>query len=139
MPLHGCSTADRAHKIDRQASWENCINFGAYHTKLGNEVKTITTTTPRNGSALPLQLEGRLDTTTSPQLEAELSASLDGVTQLTLDLQQLAYLSSAGLRVILGAQKRMNKQGQMVVRHVNETIMEVFEVTGFVDILTIEA
>ena len=97
----------------------------------------MTITTTRNGSALTLQLEGRLDTTTSPQLEAELSASLDGVKQLTLDLQ--AYLSSAGLRVILGAQKRMNKQGQMVVRHVNETIMEVFEVTGFVDILTIEA
>ena len=88
----------------------------------------MTITTTRNGSALTLQLEGRLDTTTSPQLEAELSASLDGVTQLTLDLKQLAYLSSAGLRVILGAQKRMNKQGQMVVRHVNETIMEVFEV-----------
>ena len=99
----------------------------------------MTITTTRNGSALTLQLEGRLDTTTSPQLEAELSASLDGVKQLTLDLQQLAYLSSAGLRVILGAKKRMNKQGQMVVRHVNETIMEVFEVTGFVDILTIEA
>lgn len=99
----------------------------------------MTITTTRNGSALTLQLEGRLDTTTSPQLEAELSASLDGVKQLTLDLQRLAYLSSAGLRVILGAQKRMNKQGQMVVRHVNETIMEVFEVTGFVDILTIEA
>ena len=99
----------------------------------------MTITTTRNGSALTLQLEGRLDTTTSPQLEAELSASLNGVTQLTLDLQQLGYLSSAGLRVILGAQKRMNKQGQMVVRHVNETIMEVFEVTGFVDILTIEA
>ena len=98
----------------------------------------MTITTTRNGSALTLQLEGRLDTTTSPQLEAELSASLDGVTQLTLDLQQLAYLSSAGLRVILGAQKRMNKQGQMVVRHVNETIMEVFEVTGFVNILNIE-
>ena len=99
----------------------------------------MTITTTRNGSALTLQLEGRLDTTTSPQLEAELSASLDGVKQLTLDLQQLAYLSAAGLRVILSAQKRMNKQGQMVVRHVNETIMEVFEVTGFVDILTIEA
>lgn len=99
----------------------------------------MTITTTRNGSALTLQLEGRLDTTTSPQLEAELSASLDGVKQLTLDLQQLAYLSSAGLRVILSAQKRMNKQGQMVVCHVNETIMEVFEVTGFVDILTIEA
>ena len=58
----------------------------------------MTITTTRNGSALTLQLEGRLDTTTSPQLEAELSASLDGVTQLTLDLKQLAYLSSAGLR-----------------------------------------
>ena len=63
---------------------------------------------------------------------------MDGVTQLTLDLEKLAYLSSAGLRVILAAQKRMNKQGKMVVRHVNDTIMEVFEVTGFVDILTIE-
>ena len=99
----------------------------------------MTITTTRNGSALTLQLEGRLDTTTSPQLAEELSASLTGVTKLTLDLQQLAYLSSAGLRVILSAQKRMNKQGKMVVRHVNETIREVFEVTGCVDILTIEA
>lgn len=97
---------------------------------------TITKTQDRN--ALTLFLEGRLDTTTSPQLEAELSASLGGITHLTLDLSKLAYLSSAGLRVILSAQKRMNKQGQMVVRHVNDTIMEVFEVTGFVDILTIE-
>lgn len=97
---------------------------------------TITKTQDRN--ALTLSLEGRLDTTTSPQLEAELSASLDGITKLTLDMAQLAYLSSAGLRVILSAQKRMNKQGQMVVQNVNETIMEVFEVTGFVDILTIE-
>lgn len=97
---------------------------------------TITKTQDRD--ALTLFLEGRLDTTTSPQLEAELSASLDGITKLTLDMAQLAYLSSAGLRVILSAQKRMNKQGQMVVRHVNDTIMEVFEVTGFVDILTIE-
>ena len=98
----------------------------------------MTITTTRNGSALTLQLEGRLDTTTSPQLEAELSASLDGVKQLTLDLQQLAYLSSAGLRVILGAQKRMNKQGRMTVTHVCSEIMEVFEITGFVDILNIE-
>ena len=90
-------------------------------------------------TALTLFLEGRLDTTTSPQLEGELASSLDGVTQLTLDMEQLSYLSSAGLRVILSAQKRMNKQGRMVVRHVNETIMEVFEVTGFVDILTIES
>lgn len=98
----------------------------------------MTITTTRNGSALTLQLEGRLDTTTSPQLEAELSASLDGVQQLTLDLQQLAYLSSAGLRVILGAQKRMNKQGHMTVTHVCADIMEVFEITGFVDILDIK-
>ena len=98
----------------------------------------MTITKTQDHSALTLFLEGRLDTTTSPQLEAELSASLDGVTQLTLDLEKLAYLSSAGPRVILAAQKRMNKQGKMVVRHVNDTIMEVFEVTGFVDILTIE-
>ena len=98
----------------------------------------MTITKTQDHSALTLFLEGRLDTTTSPQLEAELSASLDGVTQLTLDLEKLAYLSSAGLRVILAAQKRMNKQGKMVVRHVNDTIMEVFEVTGLVDILTIE-
>ena len=97
---------------------------------------TITITQDHN--ALTLFLEGRLDTTTSPQLETELSASLDGVTHLTLDMAKLVYLSSAGLRVILAAQKRMNKQGKMVVRHVNDTIMEVFEVTGFVDILTIE-
>lgn len=90
------------------------------------------------GSRLTLALEGRLDTTTAPQLEAELKASLDGVTELALDMETLDYLSSAGLRVILGAQKQMNKQGSMTVRHVNETIMEVFEVTGFVDILTIE-
>lgn len=99
----------------------------------------MTITKKMDHTALTLFLEGRLDTTTSPQLEAELSAFLNGVTQLTLDLEQLAYLSSAGLRVILAAQKRMNKQGRMVVRHVNETIMEVFEVTGFVDILTIES
>ena len=92
----------------------------------------------KDGSSLTLELEGRLDTTTAPELEAELNQSLDGVTALTLDMGQLAYLSSAGLRVILTAQKRMNKLGSMVVRHVNETFMEVFEVTGFVNILNIE-
>lgn len=90
----------------------------------------------KNGSKLELALEGRLDTTTAPQLEAEMK-SLDGVTELDLDFSALEYLSSAGLRVILAAQKVMNKQGKMVIRHVNETIMEVFEVTGFVDILSI--
>ena len=92
----------------------------------------------KDGSRLTLALEGRLDTTTAPQREAELKASMDGVTELNLDFEKLEYLSSAGLRVLLAAQKVMNKQGSMVIRHVNETIHEVFEVTGFIDILTIE-
>lgn len=92
----------------------------------------------KDGSKLTLALEGRLDTTTAPQLEEELKASLEGVTALEMDFRQLEYLSSAGLRVLLAAQKVMNRQGSMVVRHVNETIHEVFEVTGFTDILTIE-
>lgn len=91
-----------------------------------------------DGSTLVLALEGRLDTTTAPELEAVLKESLDGVGALVLDMEGLVYLSSAGLRVILGAQKQMNRQGTMVVRYVNDTIMEVFEVTGFTDILTIE-
>ena len=90
------------------------------------------------GTKLTLALEGRLDTTTAPQLEAEVKGALTGVTELVMDFSQLEYLSSAGLRVILAAQKIMNKQGKMVIRHVNETILEVFEVTGFSDILTIE-
>ena len=90
------------------------------------------------GSRLELALVGRLDTTTAPQLEAELKHSIGGVTELVLDFSGLEYLSSAGLRVLLAAQKVMNRQGSMVVRHVNETIMEVFEITGFADILTIE-
>ena len=90
------------------------------------------------GNELELAISGRLDTTTAPQLEAELKSSIDGVTALTLDFAELEYLSSAGLRVLLAAQKVMNKQGSMVIRHVNETIMEVFEITGFSEILTIE-
>ena len=92
----------------------------------------------KEGSTLSLALEGRLDTTTAPQLEAALQGAMEGVTKLNMDFEKLEYLSSAGLRVILAAQKTMNKQGKMVIRHVNETIQEVFEVTGFVDILTIE-
>lgn len=90
------------------------------------------------GTTLNIALEGRLDTTTAPQLEVELKGSMDSVTELNMDFEKLEYLSSAGLRVILAAQKTMNKQGKMVVRHVNETIREIFEVTGFIDILTIE-
>ena len=91
-----------------------------------------------NGAELTMVLTGRLDTTTAPQLEAELKACLDGLEHLVLDFAQLAYLSSAGLRVLLGAQKQMNKQGDMVIRNVNETIAEIFDVTGFADILSIE-
>ena len=87
---------------------------------------------------LTLALEGRLDTGTAPQLEAELKASLADVSTLVLDFAGLEYISSAGLRVLLGAQKAMSKKGGMVIRNVNEVISEVFEVTGFVDILSIE-
>ena len=90
------------------------------------------------GTKLHLALAGRLDTTTAPQLETELKRSVGGVESLVLDFAELEYLSSAGLRVLLAAQKVMNKQGKMVIRNVNETISEVFEITGFSDILTIE-
>ena len=93
--------------------------------------------TIENGSAL-FRLEGRLDTTTAPELESEIKSSLDGVSKLTFDLKDLEYVSSAGLRVLLSAQKIMNVQGEMKVCNVNETIMEIFEVTGFSDILDIE-
>lgn len=92
----------------------------------------------KTDAQLTVALEGRLDTTTAPQLEQELKAALPGVTSLILDFSALDYLSSAGLRVLLATQKTMRRQGKMVIRHVNETIMEVFEVTGFIDILTIE-
>ena len=91
-----------------------------------------------NGSELTLSLEGRLDTTTSPMLEAELKHAISGVTSLIFDFEKLDYISSSGLRVLLSAYKVMNRQGEMRVRHVNQTIMEVFDVTGFVDFLTIE-
>ena len=94
--------------------------------------------TTKNGSALTVALEGRLDTTTAPELETELKRSLDGVTELTMDLEKLEYISSAGLRVLLSAQKIMNKQGSMKIRNVTEVVQEVFEVTGFLDILTVE-
>ena len=91
-----------------------------------------------NGTELTVAVTGRLDTTTAPQLEAELKGSMNGIEKLTLDFAALEYLSSAGLRVLLAAQKIMNKQGEMIIKNVNETINEIFEVTGFVDILTIE-
>ncbi len=87
---------------------------------------------------LTVALEGRLDTGTAPQLEAELKTSVNGIEELVLDLANLEYMSSAGLRVLLSAQKVMNRQGSMKVIHVNETISEIFEITGFSEILTIE-
>ena len=90
------------------------------------------------GSTLLIALEGRLDTSTAPELEAELGKSLDGAAELCFDFAKLDYISSAGLRVLLSAQKRMNKQGSMKLINVGETIMEIFDVTGFTDILTIE-
>ena len=91
-----------------------------------------------NGKTLTMQIVGRLETTTAPELEEAIDTSLSGVTELILDMAELEYVSSAGLRVILKAQKLMNAKGSMKVVHVNETIMEVFDITGFVDILTIE-
>ena len=88
--------------------------------------------------ALTVFLDGRLDTTTTPQLESALRDDLGGVTDLVLDLSKLEYISSAGLRVLLSTQKVMNRQGSMKLTGVNETVMEIFEITGFCDILTIE-
>lgn len=92
----------------------------------------------KNNSMLSLHLEGRLDTSTAPLLENELNDSLDGITELVLDLEKLEYISSAGLRVILSAQKIMNKQGEMRLTGVTEPVREVFDITGFSDILTIQ-
>jgi anti-sigma B factor antagonist len=91
----------------------------------------------KNETALTLALEGRLDTVTAPELEATLKSELEGVTELVFDLEKLDYISSAGLRVLLSAQKTMNRQGSMKVLHANETILEIFEITGFSDILTL--
>ena len=95
-------------------------------------------TKKQDGSALVISLEGRLDTTTAPDLEKELKNSLDGVADLTLDMTNLDYISSAGLRVLLTAHKAMLKQGKMKVTNASDIVREVFDVTGFSDILTIE-
>ena len=91
-----------------------------------------------NGEAVTLIVSGRLDTQTAPELEKELDAVLTGLKELTFDMTNLEYVSSAGLRVILKAQKTMNIQGSMKLTGVNGSIMEVFDITGFLDILTIE-
>ena len=90
------------------------------------------------GKELVLNLEGRLDTLSSPELEKVLREELNDVSDLTIDMEKLEYISSAGLRVLLLGQKRMRTEGSMKIKNVNETIQEIFEVTGFNDILTIE-
>lgn len=89
-----------------------------------------------SGTSLTVTVSGRLDTLTAPALEQELKTSLDGVTQLVLDFKNLEYISSAGLRVLLGAHKAM--KGNLIVKNANQALMEVFDITGFADILTIE-
>lgn len=88
---------------------------------------------------MTIELVGRLDTTTAPQLEKEIQELPTTVTELTLDFGQLEYISSAGLRVLLATQKRMNTQGSLKLTHVNNDVLEIFDITGFSDILTIEA
>lgn len=89
-------------------------------------------------NVLCLKIAGRLDTVTAPELEAVINSELEEISELYFDFKELEYVSSAGLRVLLSAQKQMNKKGSMVLRNVNDDIMEVFDITGFSDILTIE-
>ena len=91
-----------------------------------------------DGNKLVVKVSGRLDTMTAPELEKELRESLSGITELVLDFADLEYISAAGLRVVLGAQKTMNSQGTMVVKNLTEEVRDVFDITGFTDILTIE-
>lgn len=91
-----------------------------------------------DGTTLNLEIVGRLDTVTSPQLEEELKSISEDVKKLVLDFAQLEYISSAGLRILLKTQKTMMKKGQMVIRNANDSIKEVFELTGFMDFLTLE-
>ena len=92
----------------------------------------------KDGTTLTISIEGRLDTTTAPQLENVVNAEIEGASELIYDLKALDYISSAGLRVLLSSQKVMNKQGSMIVKNVSEEVLEIFEVTGFSDIFTIE-
>lgn len=98
----------------------------------------MTTTITRNGNELTVALDGRLDTLTAPDLEEQLEPALEGVEKLVFDFEKLAYISSAGLRVLLDAMQAMEEQGEMVVRNVGPEVMDVFQVTGFLDDLVIE-
>jgi len=91
-----------------------------------------------DGSKLTVSIEGKIDSNTASMLSSELDGALDGIKKLTFDLSKTEYISSAGLRVLLTTQKIMNEQGKMIVINVNESILEVFDVTGFSDILTVK-
>ncbi|MBQ3446463.1 MAG: STAS domain-containing protein [Synergistaceae bacterium] len=103
-----------------------------------NNIATLKISKASSGSSLTISLEGRLDTTTAPQLEAEIKGGLDGVTELVFDMAGVEFVSSAGLRVFLLAQKAMKKQGSMKIRNLIPSVLNVFDVTGFSRILTIE-
>lgn len=98
----------------------------------------MTITNERKDNLLTIAVDGRLDTTTAPQLEVFLSENTDGVKDIVMDMEKLEYISSAGLRVLLAAHKKMNKAGSLTLKNVCDEVMEVFEMTGFADILTIE-
>ena len=106
--------------------------------KYGKDMNMLNIEKTNNQNELTVKLSGRLDTTTAPILESELRTAVSGIQTLIFDVNELEYISSAGLRVLLSAQKVMNKQGKMTVKGANEVIMEIFEVTGFIDILNIE-
>ena len=114
------------------------LDLRDYSKENEEEYFMLTIKDEKNGGDLIIELEGRLDTTTANQLEERVNAVIDGVTNLTFNLKNLEYISSAGLRVLLSAQKIMNKQGEMVVSHPTEEVQEIFEVTGFSDIFTIQ-
>lgn len=92
----------------------------------------------KEGSTLTMKVSGRLDTMTAPELENEITGHLDGITDFIMDFSDLEYISSAGLRVLLITTKMMKGKGRFVIRNINETVREIFEVTGFMDILTVE-
>lgn len=98
----------------------------------------MTIVVKKDGEKLTLAPEGRIDTVTSPEFSKSIEDNIEGVKDLVIDLEKLEYISSAGLRVLLTTQKNMNKVGTMKLIHVNDVIMDVFNITGFVDILTIE-
>ena len=128
-------------KTDQMLTKENHSDESGYteEIKIKNQgVVDMNIEKKENGKELTIILSGRLDTTTAPLLEAELKKSIGGVEKLIFDFAALEYLSSAGLRVLLAAQKVMNKQGEMVIHNINDTIAEIFEVTGFSEILTVK-